>query len=493
MNRRALLLVLPSVLAAQTVAEKIESAAAASITARRAVWGVHALNLTTGQVVYARDAERFFVPASNAKLFSTALVMTRLGPNHRYTTTLIGDGELDDAGTLAGNLRLVGGGDPTLSGRTIPYTRVRGNGDAMGPLEAIADQAYMAGLRRVDGHVIGDDSAYLWEPYPPGWSLDDTLWEYGAPVSALTLHDNTVRVEVRPGDQPGHRAQVELRPRSAYFLLEPHVITGADQRVQVQRGGTPRTLTVWGTVRPGDGASIPVAIPDPAHYAAHALREALERRGIRVRGGEAARHRYAWGGTEALESQPEADGYQQSAAVILAVRQSPPLIELLKVVNKVSQNLHAELALREVARVRGAHGSRRTALADMAVFLRRAGIAAGDVHLVDASGLSRLTLATPASFTALLKFMHASRYKDLWMQTLPVGGEDGTLGTRFRGLETGRVLAKTGSLTHVSALSGYLDNARGETIAFSVMVNNASTPPGAVRTFIDTVVKLMAE
>jgi D-alanyl-D-alanine carboxypeptidase/D-alanyl-D-alanine-endopeptidase (penicillin-binding protein 4) len=215
------------------------------------------------------------------------------------------------------------------------------------------------------------------------------------------------------------------------------------------------------------------------------LREALERRGVRVLGGVKARHRYFW---HAVEPQEPPD-----APLVLASRQSPPLIELLKVVNKLSQNLHAELALREVARARGEYGSRRAALAEMGVFLRRAGIGAGEVNLLDASGLSRLTLATPAAFTSLLRFMYYSPNRVEWLETLPIGGEDGTLSTRFRGLETGRVLAKTGSLSHVSALSGYIGNARGETIAFSIMVNNAYVPAGAARTFIDTVVKHLAE
>jgi D-alanyl-D-alanine carboxypeptidase/D-alanyl-D-alanine-endopeptidase (penicillin-binding protein 4) len=228
-----------------------------------------------------------------------------------------------------------------------------------------------------------------------------------------------------------------------------------------------------------------VPVPDPAHYAAHCLREALERRGVRVQGGVKVRHRYFWHGDEPQEPLPP--------GLTLASRQSPPLIELLKIVNKVSQNLHAELALREVARARGAFGSRRAAMTDMNVFLRRAGIPAADVNLIDASGLSRLTLATPTAFTSLLQFMHASPNRQHWLETLPIGGEDGTLSNRFRGLETGRVMAKTGSLSHVSALSGYIENGRGETIAFSVMVNNAHAPAGAARTFIDTVVKLLAE
>jgi D-alanyl-D-alanine carboxypeptidase/D-alanyl-D-alanine-endopeptidase (penicillin-binding protein 4) len=465
--------------------EKIALAAENSTVARRSAWGAHAVNLSTGEVIYGHHADSHYVPASNTKLFSTAFALTRLGPNHRYSTALVADGVLDASGTLAGNLRLVGGGDPMLSGRPYPYTKNGKNGDPMRPLEGLVEDAYQAGLRAVSGDVIGDDSAYVWEPYPPGWSQDDTMYEYGAPVSALVLHDNTVSVDVRPGEKVGDRALIDVRPSGSYFFIESHVTTGPEQRVQVERGSGPRLLTVWGSVRPNSGFTIPVPVPDPAHYAAHCLREALERRGIRVQGGTKARHRYFWHGDEPQEPlQP---------GLTLASRQSPPLIELLKIVNKVSQNLHAELALREVARVSGAFGSRRSAMTDMSAFLRRAGIGAGDVNLIDGSGLSRLTLATPAAFTSLLKLMHASPNRQQWLETLPIGGEDGTLSGRFRGLESGRIMAKTGTLSHVNALSGYIENGRGEMIAFSVMVNNAHAPSGTARTFIDTVVKLLTE
>jgi D-alanyl-D-alanine carboxypeptidase/D-alanyl-D-alanine-endopeptidase (penicillin-binding protein 4) len=484
MNRRTFVFSVPAALAggagfgaespATPLAAKIDQAAQASLVGKRAFWGAHAINLTTGQPVYAHQEGRFFVPASNAKLFSTALALTRLGPEHRFSTSLGADGPIDAEGVLSGNLRLIGGGDPTLSGRPFPYSKNGKAADPMGPLEALAEEAVKAGLRQVTGDIVGDDSAYVWEPYPPGWSLEDTLY-----------HDNTVRIDVRGGDNSGDRALADLRPAGAYFFVESHVSTGPEQRVQADRGAGHRLLTVWGSLRPGAAVTLAVPVPDPAHYAAHCLREALERRGVRVLGGVKARHRYFWHQNEPQDP-PE-------PTRVLATRQSPPLIELLKVVNKVSQNLHAELALREVARAKAAHGSRRAALAEMAVFLRRAGISAGDVNLIDASGLSRQTLVTPAALTALLKYMYASPNRRIWLETLPIGGEDGTLSTRFRGLDAGRVLAKTGSLAHVNALSGYLENARGETLAFSVIVNNAYLPAGAARTFIDNLVGLLAE
>jgi D-alanyl-D-alanine carboxypeptidase/D-alanyl-D-alanine-endopeptidase (penicillin-binding protein 4) len=484
MSWRFVLLLIPALLAAETLEEKIAAAAKSSFVAKHAFWGVHAVNLATGQPIYSHDAERTFVPASNTKLFATALALTRLGPTHQFETRLVADGLIDPSGTLRGNLRLIGGGDPTLSGRPVPYHPAAKFSDPIRPLEVMVDEVVAAGVRRVTGDVIGDDTAYLWEPYPPGWAQDDLLEEYGAPVSALILHDNAVRVEVRPGPKDGDRAEVELRPANSYLAIESHVVTGPETRVQAGRGDHPRLITLWGSVRLGDGLARPVAIPDPAHYAAYVLKDALERRGVRVDGGTKARHRYSWMATEPAD--------QPLLPKTLTKRLSPPLSDLLKVVNKVSQNLHAEIMLREIASGAG-FGARRAALAEMARFLRLIGVPENQVNLVDGSGLSRLTLASPTALTTLLRWMYNSPNREVWLDTLPIGGEDGTLSSRFRGLEGIRIRAKTGTLTHVSALSGYIDNSRGETIAFSVMVNNVNGTAGTARLWIDEIVKLLAE
>lgn len=479
-----LLLLLPALLSAQSLDEKLDALLARSPAIQRSAWGVHAVDLLTGRVLLARHENNFFVPASNTKLLSTAMALNRLGPDYRLITRLAADSPPDANGKLPADLVLVGAGDTTLSARAIPYQKGPIAGDPMAPLDSLADQAWQAGLRSVRGNIVGDDTAYLWEPYPDGWSKDDTLWEYGAPVSALILHDNAVELHAAPGLAPGDPARVWITPSLGFFTFDSYVRTlarGSASLLRFEPVDGARQLRVWGAVPLQGGASQSIAVPDPARYAAFAMREALVRRGITVQGGSEARHRFP--------GQPPPPAPPQ---YVLAQRESPPLVELLKVVNKVSQNLHAEIALLETARALGKPPGRAAALDQLKLFLAEAGIRPGDFYLKDGSGLSRLTLFTPAGFTTLLLHMMAGPNAEAWVGMMPVGGEDGTLSLRFKGLSQGRVMAKTGTISHVSALSGYLDTKDDRRIAFSIIVNNANVPPSSIRQFIDRIVAMLA-
>src|SRR6185312_11816224 len=190
MKRALFLLLIAATAAAQPLATRIERLLAQS-PARNAFWGIQAIDLATGRTLYELNARRFFVPASNTKLFSTSLALTKLGPAFTFRTRVTADAAPDSGGRIDGSLRLLGGGDPNLSGRAIPYRVGPSAGDPLAALADLADQVASQGVRRVDGDIIGDDSWYLWEPYGNGWGIDDPLYDYGAPVSALTINDNT--------------------------------------------------------------------------------------------------------------------------------------------------------------------------------------------------------------------------------------------------------------------------------------------------------------
>jgi D-alanyl-D-alanine carboxypeptidase/D-alanyl-D-alanine-endopeptidase (penicillin-binding protein 4) len=435
-------------------------------------WGAHAIDLATGEVLLEHNHKSAFTPASNTKLLTTALALSRLGPDHRMLTRIGADSGIAE-GRLRGNLYLIGGGDTTLSGRAIPY-QVNGNGNganALAKIEQLAAGLVNQGLRVVEGDVVGDDTAYVHDPYPEGWSVDDALYEYGAPVSALILHDNAVRVSILAGDPP----RVQVRPSCGFFNVTSRVQTGAASRVYIEPTHDPTQISLYGTVARGAATGMLLAVRDPALYAAWTLREALIRQGVNVKGGYRARHRV---NGQPLPAEPPE---------VLATLESPPLVELLTVVNKVSQNLHAEVMLRETAR---RVGGKPDVL--MKTFLEETGITNGDYRLEDGSGLSRLTLASPRVFTSVLTHMLRGPHAEAWLRTLPVGGEDGTLERRFRGKTEFRVLAKTGSLSHVAALSGYLDRRDGKRIAFSILVNNANAPQSTIRAFVDKIVWKLA-
>lgn len=479
---------------AQTLEQRIAGLLESTPAAQRCFWGVEVDELGQGQTLFRHNAERMFVPASNTKLFTTALTLLRLGPEYRFKTVVLAAQAPDAAGRVAGEVRLVGGGDPSLSGRVIPYQKDAPAGDPLAGIEALAEQAVARGLRRVDGDIVGDDTAYLWEPYPQGWAQDDAVWEYGAPVSALTLNDNTITVSVQPAGRAGQPPLLTLSPALEYYVIDHRIQArpGAERRIRVERLAGSRQLRLWGTVSTeGSGASrFSLAIDDPALYAATALYEALLRRGVIVAGSPRARHRFA----NEVGNPKNPIAPPPGAGVELARRESPPLVELLQVVDKISQNLHAELMLREVARVRRQVGTREAGLEEMRQFLSEAGLEETSYRFEDGSGLSRLNLVAPAAVVKLLRYVDRSPQGEAWQTLLPIGGEDGTLANRFEGHPEGRrVRAKTGTLRHVSALSGYVESRSRGRLAFAVMVNNYLAGSAEIRSIVDKICLLLTE
>jgi D-alanyl-D-alanine carboxypeptidase/D-alanyl-D-alanine-endopeptidase (penicillin-binding protein 4) len=489
-----LLLLAETLLAGPGLQERIDAVLESSAARRRAFWGIQIVNLETGETLYEKGQDQFFVPASNAKLFSTALALVRLGPDYRLETVVTADQRPDPSGRLAGDLRIVGGGDPTLSAREIPYRKGPITGDPLRAIEELADQVIASGVRRIGGDVVGDDTAYVWEPHPEGWTQDDALWEYGAPVSALTVNDNSIYLTVRPAKHAGEPARLFLWPPLEYYLIDNRVNTvpSGERNISMKRTPGSRQLRLGGTIPLRDrGKSYLLAIDKPALFAANALLDALGRRGVAVSGRAVARHRFA---DEVPDRKSGASSPSPTREVVLARRTSPPLVEILRIINKESQNLHAELMLREVARTRRNIGSREAGLEELKDFLTEAGISEKEHNLEDASGLSKGNLVTPAAVIKLLQYMHQSEHRDAWLSLLPIGGIDGTLSSRFRNRAAARrIWAKTGTMSHVSALSGYARTRPGDLLAFSILVNNYNASASAIRRVIDTICTLMIQ
>jgi D-alanyl-D-alanine carboxypeptidase/D-alanyl-D-alanine-endopeptidase (penicillin-binding protein 4) len=465
--RAVLALILAIPLTAADLASRLDQILTAP-QLERAFVGVEVIRLRDGHVLYAHNAGHLFTPASNMKLFTTALALAKLGPDYRMMTQIRANTPIDAAGILTGDLELVGGGDPSMSGREYPYNKSASHATyTFTAIEDLADQLIARGVKRIDGNVIGDDTRYVWEPEPGPWSSGDATEEYGAPVSALIVDDNTFELKLQPGERPGDIARVALTPPFENFVIDNRVITTerGERKIEYYRSASGGELHVWGVIPKRDpGFTEALAIGDPALYAAQVLRDALMRRGVAVSGQAVARHRFPDEEAEAAEH----------ADVVLAERHSPPLLELLQVVDKVSQNLHAEVMLREVRVMSGP--------AAMDDFLRDAGIAKSEYYFTDGSGLSRSTLVSPAAIAKLLAHMKQPNFVGL----LPIGGEDGTLGSRFAGHPEARAIrAKTGTLDHVRALSGYADTRTNGRVAFSILANNFEEPGAPVTAIID--------
>jgi D-alanyl-D-alanine carboxypeptidase/D-alanyl-D-alanine-endopeptidase (penicillin-binding protein 4) len=468
----------------------------------RGFWGIEITWLKTGKVIYSLNADKLFTPASNTKLFTTAAALALIGPDYKFRTTVETSGSLDKYGRLTGDLVLVGRGDPTLSGRELPYSmRTQRDSDPTKVFEQLADELVQKGVKYVDGDVVADDSYFAFERYGEGWSQDDLVWAEGAPVSALTVNDNVVFVNILPGTHAGDKAFVSLTPFSNYYSIDNRLMTtpaGTGRKIYINREPGSTQLTLWGTIPMDDaGANEGLAIEDPAEFAASLFRHMLAVRGIAVYGKQRTRHTElanlsTFTSTVIASSRGGEEHSLTSPAgpLVLAEYKSPPLSEDIQVINKVSQNLHAEILLRLLGREKGTAGTVQAGLEVLRGFLNNAGIASDDYSFFDGSGLSRQNLVTPHAVVQILRYASEQSWGKEFHDSLPAAGVDGSMADRCKDLDPeAHVYGKTGSLGGVKTLSGYAVTAKGEPIAFSILTNNFSLPGKRVNDVIDTIIE----
>jgi D-alanyl-D-alanine carboxypeptidase/D-alanyl-D-alanine-endopeptidase (penicillin-binding protein 4) len=475
-------------------------------------WGIEVSSLATGETLYSQNSDKLFTPASNTKLFITAAALALIGPDYKFRTTVETIGTLDRYGRLNGDLVLVGHGDPNLSGRALPYDgRTQRNDDPLQALETLADALVAKGVKFVDGDVIADDSFFAFERYGEGWSQDDLVWADGAPVSALAINDNSVFVKILPADRPGEKAFVSLNPFGDYYRIDNRIVTtpaGTARKFFVNREPGSTVVTLWGNLPLDDpGTTEALAIEEPAGFAADLFRQLLEKRGIVIYGHDRTRHTElaslstftataiapSRGGSED-PPRPLDRLVKSDQPVTLASYESRPLADDVRVINKISQNLHAEILLRLLGRERGNAGTVQGGLEVLRQFLTQAGVASDQYVFFDGSGLSRQNLVTPQAIVQLLRYASSQPWGAAYRASFPVAGVDGSLAERLTapGLQK-RVMAKTGSLSGVRALSGYATTDSGQTVVFSILSNNLNIPSKRVTDTIDHIVEAIVE
>lgn len=438
-----------------------------------AEWGVCVVSLRDGRVLYARNGDKLFSPASNMKLYTTAVALDQLGADYRWRTSVYAGAPVE-SGAVNGDIILYGRGAPDLASQD--------KRDATNGLNQLADELYRRGVRRVTGGVIGDESYFSGDPLGDGWLWNDVQWYFGAEASALTVNSNETTLTITPADKPGEKVAVKAGSATNYYQVKNDVNTTARNSAMtfgVTRGLSDNEVRVWGDF-PAGGRSynVRLSVHRPALWAATLFREALKERGISVAG--EARTRDARAASE--------ERFDPQRAVELASVTSRSLGEIVRSTNKESLNLNAELILRTLGKERGGsapdadpvkmrtRGDDQAGLAVVRKWLQQAGIPTETLALRDGSGLSRLDLVTPEATARLLVAIAKTPSAKVFRDSLPVSGRDGTLSSRLRGgATTGRILAKTGTLTYINTLSGYIMSDNNEPLAFSIFCNEATT------------------
>ncbi len=412
---------------------------------------------TTGEALYERSTGQRLNPASNMKLFTSAAAMHALGPDYRFTTDLLGSGRLR-GGALRSDLFLRGGGDPTMLDSDY---------------RELAQGLREAGVRRVRGDLVADDSFFDDVPLGAAWSWDDEPFYYSAVTSALTVAPDTdydsgnVIVRTSPG-AVGARPAVALQPRTGVVRVVNRATTGAagsDTSLTVERQHASRRVVVTGSIAAdADTSEEWVTVPDPTTYASDVLERALRAEGIRVDG-------------------DVREGRTPSGARVLATHDSMTLTDLLTPFLKLSNNMHAEALVKTMGHEATGTGSWSDGLAVVEANAERLGVDTSTLRMSDGSGLSRFDLLTTDSLADLLVAVRSEPWFQDWYDALPIAGNPdrftgGTLRSRMAGTAAADNLhAKTGSMTSVSALSGYVDNADGRPLVFSMISNDYLDSP----------------
>jgi serine-type D-Ala-D-Ala carboxypeptidase/endopeptidase (penicillin-binding protein 4) len=497
----ALVSAMPTLAQDQSVAAASAEIGLASMTARidahlaepafaDASWGVEVVSLDSGKTLYSHNADKLFVPASTAKLYTAALALDTFGPDYRIPTSLFATEKAGRDGELRGDLVLVGYGDPTL-----------GFDKRVSWADKLATELRKSGVKTVRGSLIADATWFAAPLYGSGWEAADLQSWFGAPVSALSVDENVVRVEVRPAPQAGAAARISFDPKESAPDLDNQLRTlraPAPTDVSLYRAPGDSVLHAFGTIASNSEIRyFRLAVRDPALIAAEQLRAALLRQGVSVRG--KSRSIYWPEHNDALAGEK----VQRIADVW-----SAPLADIVNRGLKVSQNLYLQNLLLMVGAKAAAderaageelpafRSSESRGTRAMRNYLQRIGVPLDGVLIEDGPGLSRRDLTSPAALTSLLVHLGDSPGAKALRLGLPEAGVDGSLTGRMRNSAAkGRIHAKTGSMAFTYALAGYALSAVNERLAFAIMLNNYRRPVDAGRPTaeLDKIAIMLAE
>lgn len=458
-----------------------------------AMVGVKVVSLDTGRVIFEENGEKLLRPASNMKIYTVAAALDRLSPDYRFNTSVYASARPDSAGVIRGELRIYGRGDPSIAARF-------NNGDYFKAIDDLAARIVAAGVKRVEGDLVGDETYFVGPKYGSGWEWEDLTWYYGAEVTPLAVNDNALDLFVKPGLAVGQPAVITTGPPDPLLTIVNRVTTSAKglrRELSIHRGLNENTITISGSIPLEDrGYTGAIGISHPALLFVYLLRNSLATKGVVITGKSRVTGEVA---ITPLLSSPSASSVAQ---IEIATLQSPPFSVIAAQTLKPSQNLYTELILRTLGKLPPLPSpslspsptptaspspspspapspsifqktSESLGIEAVRSFLRTVGLRPESLVLDDGSGLSRSDMITADATVQLLMFMDRHRYATVFRDAMPIAGVDGTLRNRLRGtLAENNVRAKTGSLSSAASLAGYVTTAGGEKLAFAIMVNN---------------------
>ncbi|HJU45029.1 MAG TPA: D-alanyl-D-alanine carboxypeptidase/D-alanyl-D-alanine-endopeptidase [Vicinamibacterales bacterium] len=432
------------------------------------MWAATIHSLRHGETLYSLNSFRLQTPASVQKLLTTAVAAERLGWDYRYTTRIYATGPIDISGAVNGDLIVVSDGDPTINPRHPERWSI---------FDEWGKQLAAKGVRRVNGYLIGDDNAFAEPGWARGWSWDDLAFGYGATVGALQYSENQVELLVGPGIDVGSRGVITVSPAGSGLIIDHQVTTvSPDQpgRLNLLRSPNSQLLSVVGQVPIG---SPPItefaAVDNPTQVYLNAMRVAFGRQGLNVE-------------RTPLDIDDVRLRPDMSKATLLLEDKSPPLAEIVDVALKWSRNIYAETLLLSIA-PEGEPKSWSGGLAALEETLRSWSIFPDYFLARDGSGLSRYDYLSTDALTWLLTYVWMDpKHADMYRAALPLFGVNGTVANRLKDTPaSGRVWAKTGSMSQVRSLAGYVVTSEGEPLVFSFIVNGFRVPQREIDSAMD--------
>lgn len=420
--------------------------------------GVAVLDVGDDRMIYQHSSEQRFIPASNLKLVISACALVNLGPDFVFNTKFFMTGNINSQGELEGDLILQGSGDPSISGRD--------RSSNLEIFELWADSLKSRGVISVQGDLVLDERYFDDQRIPAGWNWDDLSYWYAAPTAALSYNDNCVDLYFSPGDKVGDPAKIRIVPQTTYISIDNQTQTsspGSARSIDYYRSPGSNSVRFFGSVAVDDTAMYHdyVSVSDPGRFLASVFREVLSKKGIGLKGSvvDFAEKEIDIGSTN-----------------LLFEWHSSPLREILRVVNKNSQNFYAEQLLKTIGKEQKGEGSFAAGLAAESTFLTSAGINTTSFCLQDGSGLSYQSLLTPRAIVKLLAYMNRLPEFNDYFESLAIPGIDRTVKTRWSADLKSQMRVKTGNLKNVSTYSGYIRARNKKLYAFSILMNNCSVP-----------------